>query len=318
MTAGGDRSRDRGRGGTLFHDGIHGPRGDDRDQPSTEGDDSGATGPGPGNATGRTGHFTLEELTALDRPSRFDLVRPCDIRGILHSHSRYGDGAHTLESMLHTAREIGLEYLGVSDHFRTEAHRDGLDVDGMRAQRVEIDALRRDLGDGFELLQGVELDANADGTLPVDDDVLALFDYVIVSFPENGGYEKTGLTERVVRVANHQRVTILGKPVGDFMLRSANGMLDMEAVIAAAAAGRTAVEINANPQSPELDWSWCRRAQTVGVAMAISPDAHRAARLVDYRHGAQLAQAAGICCASILNTLTAPQLRRYLATGTMP
>jgi len=302
----------------LFHDGIHGPKGDDRDEPSTEGEDPGATPSVPDNTAGRTGHFTLEELTALDRPSRFDLVRPCDIRGILHSHSRYGDGAHTLASMVDTAREIGLEYLGVSDHFRSEAHRDGLDVAGMRAQRDEIDALRGDLDDGFELLQGVELDANADGTLPIDDDTLALFDYVIVSFPEDGGYEKTSLTERVVRVARHPRVTILGKPVGDFMLRSANGMLDMEAVIAAAADGRTAVEIDANPQSPELDWSWCRRAQTVGVAMAISPDAHRAARLVDYRHGAQLAQAAGICCASILNTLTASQLRRYLATGSMP
>jgi histidinol phosphatase-like PHP family hydrolase len=92
----------------------------------------------------------------------------------------------------------------------------------------------------------------------------------------------------------------------------------MEAVIAAAAAGGTAVEINANPQCPELDWSWCRRAQELGVAMAISPDAHRAARLVDYRHGAQLAQNGGICCASILNTLSAPELRRYLASGVMP
>ncbi|MFN2370750.1 MAG: PHP domain-containing protein [Candidatus Krumholzibacteriia bacterium] len=253
----------------------------------------------------------------MDRPSRFDLVRPCDIRGILHSHSRYGDGAHNVQSMVETAREIGLEYLGISDHFRSDAHRDGLDVAAVQAQRREIDALRANL-DGFELLQGVELDANPDGTLPVDDRTLALFDYVIVSFPANGGYEKTSLTERVVTVARHPRVAILGKPVGDFMLRRDSGQLDMEAVIAAAAEGGTAVEINANPQCPELDWSWCRRAQELGVAMAISPDAHRAARLVDYRHGAQLAQNGGVCCASILNTLSASQLRCYLASGIMP
>ncbi|MBE0566244.1 MAG: hypothetical protein IH621_09820 [Krumholzibacteria bacterium] len=301
----------------MFHDAYHGPPGEDRDLPAPPGDEPGAAAPAPECASAKTGHFTLEEVTALDKPSRFDLVRPCDIRGILHSHSRYCDGAHTLASMVETAREIGLEYLGISDHFRSENHRDGLDVAAVRAQRREIEALRADL-DGFELLQGVELDACPDGSLPVDDVILAMFDYVIVSFPENGSSGKTSLTDRVVRVARHPRVTILGKPVGDFMLRSSNGLLDMEAVIAAAAEGGTAVEINANPQCPELDWSWCRRAQELGVAMAISPDAHRAARLVDYRHGAQLAQSGGICCASILNTLSAGQLRRYLADGAMP
>jgi DNA polymerase (family 10) len=301
----------------LFHDAYHGPPGEDRDQGAGPGDESGAAAPAPECPSARTGRFTLEEVTALDRPTRFDLVRPCDIRGILHSHSRYCDGAHTLASMVETAREIGLEYLGISDHFRSESHRDGLDVAAVRAQRREIEALRADL-DGFELLQGVELDANPDGSLPVDDGILAMFDYVIVSFPEHGDHEKTSLTDRVVRVARHPGVTILGKPVGDFMLRSSNGRLDMEAVIAAAAEGGTAVEINANPQCPELDWSWCRRAQDLGVAMAISPDAHRAARLVDYRHGAQLAQSGGICCGSILNTLSAVQLRRYLADGAMP
>ncbi len=293
----------------MFHDGNQGNGGDDRDEnPQPAGNDCVAA---------RSGHFTLEEVTALHRPSRFDLVRPCDIRGILHSHTRYCDGAHTLSSMVETAREIGLEYLGVSDHFRTEVHRDGLDVDEVRAQRLEIDALRPHLG-GFDLLQGVELDANADGSLPIDEGTLALFDYVIVSFPATAGQTGAELTERLCRVARNRRVSILGKPMGECMLRSDCDGLDMEAVIAAAAEGGTALEINANPQSHELDWSWCRRAQEKGVALAISPDAHRAARLVDYRHGAQLAQAAGICCASILNTLTAEQLRRYLVTGAMP
>ena len=264
----------------------------------------------------RVGHFTLDELTALDAPSRFDLVRPCDIKGILHSHSRYCDGAHTLDSMVRTARDIGLEYLGISDHFRSEAHQDGLDLEQVLAQKSEIEQLRAELP-GFEILQGVELDANHDGSLPLDDDTLALFDYVIVSFPANG-VDGASLTERVVTAASHPRVAILGKPVGDLMLRGQNGMLDMEAVLAAAAAGRTAVEINANPECTELDWTSCRRAQELGVAMAISPDAHRAARLVDYRHGAQLAQSGGICCASILNTLTAQQLRRYLIDRVMP
>lgn len=303
----------RQSGEELYSDRHEGPSGEERDA-TAEG--TSPDGPAANAKEPRTGHFTLDEVTALDAPSRFDLVRPCDIKGILHSHSHYCDGAHTLESMVHTARDIGLEYLGISDHFRSEAHRDGLSLDQVRAQRREIDELRVKL-DGFEILQGVELDAEPDGSLPIDDETLALFDYVIVSFPLNGDKD-ADLTDRVVAAASHPRVAILGKPVGDLMLRGQNGVLDMEAVLAAAAAGGTAVEINANPECPELDWTSCRRAQELGVAMAISPDAHRAARLVDYRHGAQLAQSGGICCASILNTLTAQQLRRYLADGVMP
>ena len=116
------------------------------------------------------------------------LVRPCDIKGILHSHSRWTDGAHSLASMVETAQEIGLEYLGISDHFRTEAHRDGLDLQAARVQRQEIERLRA-LNPAFDILQGIELDANGDGSLPLDEETLGWFDYVIVSFPANGGYD---------------------------------------------------------------------------------------------------------------------------------
>ncbi len=266
---------------------------------------------------GRQGHHTLDQVTDLSHAAPYDLVRPCDVKGILHSHSRYCDGAHPLESMVVTAREIGLEYLGVSDHFRSDVHRDGITLERAKSQRDEIADLRRRFPD-VDLLQGVEVDADADGSLMLDDDVLEFFDYVIASVPDTVGYEEKTLTDQVVAVASNPRVTILGRPVGDFMLRRDNGQLDMERVLQAAAAGGTAVEINANPCCAELDWSCCKRAQELGVAMVISPDAHRAARLVDFRHGAELAQDAGLFCSSILNTLSAAELRRYLAIGSMP
>ena len=89
----------------------------------------------------------------------------------------------------------------------------------------------------------------------------------------------------------------------------------MDRVLAAAAAGKTAVEVNANPATLEIDWKCCLQAQEMGVYMAISPNAHRAARLVDYRHGAELAHEAGLRCRSILNTLTSKELRGYLYGG---
>jgi len=217
--------------------------------------------------------------------------------------------------MVEKAREIGLEYLGISDHFRSSAHQEGLDLDATRIQLAEIQRLREKHPD-FDILQGIEVDAESDGALPLSDDLLAQFDYVIASFPENGGYDPDTFTDQVTRVARHPRVAILSHPLNDLLLRAQNGVLDMAVVLEAAAAGRTALEIASNPTCCELDWSHCLRAQELGVKMTISPNAHRAARLVDYRHGAEMAREAGIFCGSVLNTLSGQELRGYLASGT--
>jgi DNA polymerase (family 10) len=257
------------------------------------------------------GKYTLSEVTDLDRSCSHDPVRPCDIKGILHSHSRWTDGAHSLASMVETAREIGLEYLGVSDHFVCETRQDGLDLDAARVQRQEVDRLREKFSD-FDIFQGIELDVNPDGTLPVSDSTLDLFDFVIAAFPENGDTDTDAMVKRVVKAASHPKITVLGKPVGDFMLRGCEGLADMETVLKAAVAGGKAVEIDANPNCPEIDWTCCRLAQELGVYMIISPNAHRAARLVDIRHGAQLAHDAGLICGWILNTKSSSELRGYL------
>lgn len=260
------------------------------------------------------GKYTLDEVTDHGQSNCHELVRPCDIKGILHSHSRWTDGAHSLESMVHTAQEIGLEYLGISDHFVSENHQEGLDLAAAKIQRAEVNRLLEKFPK-FDVLQGIEVDVNPDGTLPVDDETLDHFDFVIAGFPENGGYDRGQLLEQAVKAALHPKVTILGTPVGDFMLLGCNGTAEMERVLNAASEGGTAVEISANPNCKELDWTCCHKAQELGVYMAISPNAHRAARLVDFRHGAELAQAAGITCGSILNTMGSDQLRHHLVHG---
>ena len=241
-----------------------------------------------------------------------DLVRPCLIKGILHSHSNCTDGAHSLAEMADMAREIDLEYLGISDHFRSPAHPCGLDVAAVRAQRLEVDQLQEELDD-LDIFHGIELDSDLDGNLSLEGDALDIFDYVIVSFPGTKGLTISQRTALIERVAAHPKVTILGWPVADCILRREHPLLDMDRILAAAEAGRTAVEVNAMPTSVPLDWSCCLKAQEMGVKIAISPNAHRAARLVDYRHGADLAHDAGLLCSSFLNTLTSEQLRAYLA-----
>jgi len=283
--------------------------GDDIDESAAS-----ATGDCAESTVEKKGRYTLDEVTHSGQDRCKDLVRPCDIKGILHSHTRWTDGAHSLESMVDTAREIGLEYLGISDHFQSELHADGLDLAAAEVQLEEINRLNEKHAD-FEILQGIEVDADSQGNLMVDERVLDRFEFVIASFPENGGYQASEFIPRVVRVAENPKVTILGNPVGDFMLRGCEAMLEMEAVLEAAVRGGTAVELNANPNSHKLEWTCCRLAQQKGVHLVISPNAHRAARLVDYRHGAELAHDAGLNCGSIINTMSAERLRHHLEHG---
>jgi len=178
-------------------------------------------------------------------------VRPCDIKGILHSHTRWTDGAHSLASMVETAREIGLDYLGVSDHFFSETQQDGLDLDASRVQRQEVDRLQMKFPE-FTIFQGIEVDVNPDGSLPVDDATLDFFDFVIAAFPDHGDNCKEAFVDRVVAAAGNPRVTILGTPVGDHMLRRCDGMSSMERVLQAAVKFGKAVELDANPNCPEI------------------------------------------------------------------
>ncbi len=249
-------------------------------------------------------------MTGDHEPSR-DLVRPCDIRGLLHSHTGYADGAHSLRRMVETARELGLEYLGVSDHLRTDRHPDGLDHAGEAAQRAEIADLRREFPD-FDLLHGLEVYAEADGGLVVPEGITDHLDFLLVSLPDPDGHTKDSYTEAALRVVRNPEVDIVSRPFGGYMLTRPPVPLDMMRVLKAAAEAGTVVELDANPSCNDLDPTHCRLAAELGVLMSINPNARRAARLVDYRQGVEIARSMGLDCRQIINTLPADRLREKL------
>lgn len=256
---------------------------------------------------------TRQRLGGLSQEGN-GLVRPCDVRGILHCHTLYADGAHSLRAMVDTAREIGLEYLGVSDHARSARHPDGLDEAGLARQRDEIAALNAELP-GFSVLQGVEVYMGADGSLPLSEEALGACEYVIVSLEDGNGVTPAQRTAHAIRAIMHPFTTILSRPVSDYMFAGPPSPIELEAVLRAATECRTAIEVSAIPERMDQGAAYCRRAQELGVLLSINPNAHRAARLVDYRHGVELTRHAGLCCRQILNTFTGVELRAFLARG---
>jgi DNA polymerase (family 10) len=252
--------------------------------------------------------MTRARLSSLNTQAS-GLIRQCDVLGLLHCHSIYHDGAHSLREMVTTARDIGLDYLGFSDHVRSGAHPGGLEPDALDAQREEIEDLRLEF-DGFDILHGVEVVLEPDGSLALEDR-LHDFDFVIVSLGPCDGLSFKEQTERAIRAIMHPCTTILSKPIGEYMFTAPPLPMDMPRILRAAAEARIAVEVNAVPPGIDERWIHCRLAQEYGVLLSINPDAHRAARLVDYRFGVELARKAGLCCRQMLNTMTAAELRAF-------
>jgi DNA polymerase (family 10) len=148
--------------------------------------------------------------------------------------------------MAEAARARGLHYLGIADHSRSAGYAGGLSIERVRDQWAEIDALNHKLGGKLHLFKGTECDILPDGSLDYPDDLLDGFDYVVASVHSHFQLPREQMTRRLVRAASNPRVTMLGHPTGRLLLARDGYALDLDAVIDAAAAAGTMIEINAN------------------------------------------------------------------------
>src|SRR5690606_20105053 len=109
-----------------------------------------------------------------------ELLTDKDLKGILHNHSTYSDGKHSLRQMAEYCRELGYEYLGISDHSKTAFYAGGLTEDQILKQHLEIDALNKEMAP-FRIFKGIESDILSDGKLDYAEDVLSSFDFIVAS-----------------------------------------------------------------------------------------------------------------------------------------
>jgi len=227
-----------------------------------------------------------------------------EIRGLVHNHSDWSDGACSLREMAAAARERGFAYLALADHSRTSSYAGGLSIERVCAQAREVREIREELraeGSDFQLLHGLEVDILADGSLDYPDEVLAELDYTVVSVHQNFTLPREEQTARLVRAVRHPLATILGHPSGRLLLRRPGYDVDLQAVIEACAQSGTVIEINANPRRLDLDWRWVRRARELDCRFAIDPDAHRASGYDDLRYGVTMARKAGLTVREVVN-----------------
>ena len=250
------------------------------------------------------------ELQAAAEPGGLPkLIELADIRGDLHSHTIASDGHYTIEEMGRAARELGYEYLAVTDHSASHGFGDDVSPDQLERQ-IELVHEANDSLEGIELLAGSEVNILPDGSLDYEDELLARLDWVVASVHTSFAMGEQAMTERVIKAIEHPLVRTIGHPTGRLIERRAPYAIDLDAIYEAAARTGTMLEINANPDRRDLPDLHARAAARAGVTLVIDSDAHRIETLQNMRWGIATARRAWLTAADVANTRPWQELRR--------
>jgi DNA polymerase (family X) len=256
----------------------------------------------------REGGFEIEWAKSYREEN---LVKLEDLKGILHNHSNYSDGKHTLREMAEHCKSLGYEYLGMADHSKSAGYAGGLSIERVEQQHAEIDLLNQELAP-FKILKGIESDILVNGDLDYPEDVLKKFDYIVSSIHSGLSMDKKKATARVLKAIENPYTTILGHPTGRLLLRREGYPLDHQVIIDACAEHGVVIEINANPWRLDLDWRWVNYALEKGVMLSINPDAHAKEGYADMKYGVYVGRKGGLRPEMTFNALNLSQMSDYL------
>jgi DNA polymerase (family 10) len=254
--------------------------------------------------------YRREQPVALDQPALASL-QTTDIRGIIHSHSKWSDGSNTLPEMAAACIEKGLQYLVISDHSKTAFYANGLKEDRLREQHAEIEHLNKKLAP-FVIFKSIESDILNDGALDYSNDILSTFDLVIASVHANLKMTEEKAMSRLIRAIENPYTTILGHLTGRLLLSRPGYPVDHKKIIDACIANHVVIELNAHPRRLDMDWRWIGLALDKGALISIDPDAHSINGYKDIRYGVLAARKAGLTPDKNLSSLTLDQFKSFL------
>ncbi|GAB3803883.1 DNA polymerase/3'-5' exonuclease PolX [Virgibacillus kimchii] len=264
-------------------------------------------------------HFNLdyippevrEDTGELDAfKDRVPLIELSDLKGDLHMHTTWSDGAQSLKEMVSAAREKGYEYIAITDHskFLRVAH--GLNEDRLRKQREEIAKLN-DMYDDIHIFAGVEMDILPDGSLDFSDDFLKEMDFVIGAIHSSFSQPQYKIMDRLNRALENPYVSLIAHPTGRLIGKRDGYNVDVEVLLEKAKETNTALEINANPNRLDLAADWARKAQKKGITLAINTDAHNYQMLDHMKYGVGSARKGWVEKDTVMNTWSKERLINY-------
>jgi DNA polymerase (family X) len=252
------------------------------------------------------------ELEAARKGELPKLIEQNDLRGDLHMHTTLSDGRNTLEEMVAAARELGHEYIAITDHSASHGFGDDVQPDGLRRRIEEIRALDEA---GILVLPGTETNILPDGTLDYDDDVLGELDWVVASLHTSFRLSEKEQTERMLRAMEHPLVDVIGHPTGRLIQSREPYPIDVDRVIAKAVETGTFLEVNSNPDRRDLNDIYARAAAQAGVMLLVDSDSHGVETLPNIRYGIATARRAWLTADQVGNTRPWDELRKMRKRG---
>jgi len=238
---------------------------------------------------------------ALAKKIPEELVTVEDIKGMVHCHTTYSDGIHTLEAMVRGAEEMGMKYITITDHSPTAIYANGLKVDRLKRQWDEIDEVQENVS--IKILRGTESDIIASGQLDYPDAVLEKFDVIVASIHARYKMDSAKMTERIVTAMRQPVFKIWGHGLGRLLQRRPPFECDVEHILDVIAESKAAIEINGDPYRLDLEPRWLREARKRKIKFVVSTDAHSVKAMNNVKYGVGMARRGWITRKEVLNTL---------------
>jgi len=242
------------------------------------------------------------EIEAAQAGKLPELITLNDIQADLHMHTTWSDGTLSIREMAEAALQRGRKYIVITDHSQYSAIANGLSVERILQQQLEVRQVDQEMGGRIRVFHGVEMDIRSDGTLDYPDEVLEKLDFVVASLHISLRQPREQITQRVLNAINNPHVDLIGHPRGQLLPDREPADLDMDAVFAAAKEHGTALEINANPRRLDLEAQYARRAVELGIPICIDTDAHAAEQMDLMGYGVLTARRGWVTAASVINT----------------
>jgi DNA polymerase (family 10) len=249
----------------------------------------------------------LNEVVFAQQHKIPKLIELEDLKGVLHNHTTYSDGVHTLSEMASYCKDLGYEYLGICDHSKSAFYAQGLSIEKVVEQQKEIDKLNLTFSN-FTVLKGIESDILNDGSLDYPEEILKTFDFIVASVHSNLKMTEEKATERLIKAIENPYTSILGHPTGRLLLARPGYPINHKKVIDACAANKVSVELNAHPYRLDIDWRWIWYCLQKNVKVSINPDAHHKDGFHDMYYGICAARKGMLSKEFCLNALPLSEL----------
>jgi len=236
-----------------------------------------------------------------------------DLRGDLHAHSTWSDGASTIRQMADKAASLGYEYIAMTDHSPSSRIAKGLNIKRLWQKKEEVEKINSE-GRTIRILMGSEVDILPDGSLDYPDEVLRELDFVVASVHGSFSMEEEKMTKRICGAIENPNVDALGHPTGRLIGQRDPYKVDIDAVIETARNHDKALEINSSYKRLDLKDTHARKAVEAGVKIMVSTDAHRIQHLERIIFGVGTARRGWVKKTDVVNTYGLSELLKWLAS----